>query len=148
MKSIFQIGLLSLAFLATISPRSAEAAQASCTIEVPAIDSGFYDVYGDRDARQQFGFNGFGAGSHVSGPSRSFLAFHIPQFTGTITNATVWSAQVYSISPNGSETLQLREVTTPVNQLRKGGFGLTNIYNDLADGTLYGSQPFYSGYWY
>jgi hypothetical protein len=45
-------------------------------------------------------------------------------------------------SPTGSEIYQLHRVSTPVAALMAGGAGLTNIFNDLADGPVYGSRTF------
>jgi hypothetical protein len=139
-----RLGVL-LLLLAALAPAGA---QTISLINVPAVDSGFYDVYGSRDARQTTGLTGLTVESRARGPYRSLMVFHIPQFEGVLISAAVSSAATYAISPDGVETLLLHGVATPVDTLRKGGFGLTNIYDDLADGPLYASQPFPSGFSY
>jgi len=141
------LGFPLLAALSVLFPCLYTRAQTSCTIDVPAIDSGFYDAHGEHDARTKSGTAGFVAGGHGRGAFRNFLAFNIPPFEGVVTGAVVVSSTSYAISPDGAETLQLYAVTTPVDVLRKGGFGLTNIYADLADGDFYGSEAFGSGFY-
>src|SRR5206468_10581708 len=46
------------------------------------------------------------------------------------------------ISTNATATYELRAVSTPATALRAGGSGLVSIYNDLADGDLFGSREF------
>jgi hypothetical protein len=139
----FSTALAAAWLLATLGARAAQ----TNTILLRAIDSGYYDRYGERDPRIKAGLAGFSAYAHARGPARSFAAFEIPNVPGPITNATL-VADVYSISPDGAETLQLRDVTTPVILVRNGGLSLSNIYADLDDGTIYGSASFSSGNYY
>ncbi len=126
---------------------SAHAQQVNCAIEIPLADSGYFDVHGDRDTRESSGLAGITSQWEERSPFRSFLVFSIPALPGTLVGATLVS-DAYSISPQGSETIDFRSVETPVSALRKGGFGLTNIHADLGDGTFYGSASFPSGFWY
>jgi hypothetical protein len=132
-----------LFLLAVLAPAPA---QTTSFINVPATDTGFYDVYGSRDVRETTGLAGLSASSRARGPYRSLMVFHVPRFDGVLISATLASAASYAISPDGVETLLLHGASTPVDALRRGGFGLTNIYSDLADGSLYASQAFSSGY--
>lgn len=144
MKTLLSLALVVAWMLAAFGSR---AAQTNCIVSLRALDTGYYDRYGERDPRIKAGLTGFSAQAHARGPAHSFFAFEIPNLPGPIINANLL-AQIYAISPNGPETLQLRAVTSPVRSVRDGGIGLTGIYADLGDGTLYGSAPFSSGYHY
>lgn len=68
--------------------------------------------------------------------------FNVSPVPGTITAAvlrvsSVATGQSTYLSKDPSETFQLHSITTSIGTLT-GGFGGTNAYADLADGTLLG----------
>ena len=75
---------------------------------------------------------------------RNWMAFNLPTFTKPVTSAKLQIKAYEYSSADPSETYELRDVTTPVSTLTAGGSGLTSIYNDLGDGTIYGSRNFTS----
>ena len=139
----FAACLISLACL--LAP-TARTQTVSCTINVPGFDAGSYDVYGESDTRREGGGAGLGALSHVRGPYHSFIAFHIPDFAGTITSASL-VGNAFVSSYNAAETLAFFSVTSSVTSVLDGGLGHVAIYDDLGSGGSYGSCTLASGYW-
>jgi hypothetical protein len=146
MKACSRIALGIVSVLCFTAPEG-RAAQTSFVINVPAYSSGSYNVYGDCDPRRVAGLTGVGALGHVHGPSHSFIVFQIPQFAGTLTNVILLGSS-YMASYNNFEGLEFYSVTTPASTVRDGGFGKTNIYNDLGAGTPYGGAGLAGGYNY
>jgi hypothetical protein len=147
MKNLIRLCVALVATWLSMIGTNAAQTNVTLTIFVRAIDSGYYDRYGERDTRIKAAVAGFSAQAHPRGPFRSFAAFEIPNFPGTVTSASLF-ADVYSISPDGGETLELRSVTSPVSAVRDGGLGLTGIYADLGEGIFFGSVSYSSGYHY
>ncbi len=111
------------------------------TLTVAASDTGHYDSTGlHQPATQNYiaGDNGGGASSL----HRNFFAFNIPALPGPLVGAQlrVYAANV--VTGDASETYSVFPVTNSVAALTAGGSGLTNIYNDLGDGTSYGARVF------
>jgi hypothetical protein len=133
---------LSAWFLSTIFsvlvPAGSAQAAVVCTINVNTLDSGYYDVYGEHDSQDKVGLNGFDFQYQARGPYRSFMAFQIPSFPGTLLSATI-EGYGYSIGSIGEESLFFHEVTNRADVVRLPWFSATNIYSDLADGPLLGS---------
>jgi uncharacterized repeat protein (TIGR01451 family) len=106
-------------------------------LTINALDTGWYD---------STGFHGPSNPNYIVGESsstyRDWFAFTVPTLPAPITSAQLRLFTYGIVSPDGSETLQLRHVSTPVTTLRAGGSGLVTIYNDLGDGTIYGSRTF------
>ncbi|MDB9541356.1 S8 family serine peptidase, partial [Anabaenopsis arnoldii] len=127
-------------FSPTSSPTITPTTNASI---INAIDTGWYDSTGWHDE----GNTNYIVGEtyDADGYFRNWIAFDLPTFTTPVTAAQL-QIQTYVYSSNdSSETYELRDVTTPVSTLRAGGYGLTSIYNDLGDGTVYGSRDFSAG---
>ncbi len=110
-------------------------------VSVYAFDTGWYDARGTHEAVNQNYICGDNTGSS-NAPYRNWFAFNLPALPGPVLTAQL-RIHTYSIlSPTGSETFQLHHVSTAVPTLVAGGTGLINIYNDLADGAVYGSRNF------
>ena len=113
----------------------------SINITVNATDTGWYDATG---------YHGVGNANYYVGNSfnatyRNWFVFNIPTLAGPIARAGL-RVNTYQIdSPTGSETYLLHQVTNAPATLSAGGSGLTNIYNDLGDGPIYGARTFTPG---
>jgi hypothetical protein len=103
---------------------------------INATDTGFYNALGDHDP----GNKGYLAGEVSGSPYRDFFVFNIPVLSGTPLAAELRVKAYTGVSPDGTETYELRAVTTAIATLSAGGSGLTAIYTDLGDGTLYGGR--------
>ncbi|HEY6169838.1 MAG TPA: Calx-beta domain-containing protein, partial [Verrucomicrobiae bacterium] len=109
-------------------------------IVLTATDSGHYDDTGFHDPAIQ----NYIAGDNGGGfENRNFFTFNIPTLPpGTVTSAELRVDTFTITTANASETYELRQVTNTVAALTAGGSGLTGIYSDLANGTIYGSRAF------
>lgn len=110
-----------------------------CPLIVTANDSGFYDsIFAAHDPQNEV----YLAGGFDGREFRNFFTFDIPAFSQTVTGAEL---RVFTyVLEGGQETYELHQVTTAVSTLRAGGSGLTNVFQDLGDGPVYGSRPFIS----
>jgi hypothetical protein len=108
------------------------------TIAIPAFDSGNYDGNGEHDSMDTDAVAGRHTYLDGRNPRRNWLAFHIPDFPGTLTGA-VLRADFSVQGQSGTQDFELRSVETPVGTLRRGGFGLAGVFSDLADGALFGA---------
>lgn len=106
-----------------------------------AIDQGWYNSSGLHTAGNLNYFAG------VFSPDtnfyRDFFVFNVPPFPGQPVNASLWVNSFGNGSPSGLNAYQLRSVSTPTSTLTNNGSGATNIYADLAAGTLYGGRDVY-----
>ena len=79
---------------------------------------------------------------------RSFFVFDIPTLSGTDTytsavlNVFNGGTSGFNAADMAGRTFTISSIATDINTLRAGGTGLTSIYDDLADGTVYGSITF------
>ena len=106
---------------------------------IAATDTGWYDNSGSHSPSN----TNYLVGDSVS-KYRNWMAFNLSTFTTPVTSAKLQIKAYQYSSADPSETYELRDVTTPVSTLTAGGSGLTSIYNDLGDGTIYGSRSFTS----
>ncbi len=111
-------------------------------VVLPAQDQGWYDSNGHHDAGNDNYFCGDGV---AAAPLRNWFVFNIPLLSQPVTSAELRVNTFGINTPTGSETYELREVTTPAGGLMAGGSGLTSIFDDLGDGPVYGSQIVLSG---
>ncbi len=109
-------------------------------LAINALDQGWYDASGLHDPGNLNYLCGE-APSSVS-PVRNWFAFSIPASTQQVVAASLRIYTAAIVSPESSETFELRHVSTPVGALRLGGFGLTNVWADLGEGASYGSRSF------
>jgi predicted outer membrane repeat protein len=115
-------------------------------VTVDAFDSGSYDERGNTNRRDTDYYTGYTPDwywdPNAWGEHRSYFAFDLSELTENdeILDAqfNVYAADWYSSM--AFETLQLSEVTTPVNTLVAGAPGSVNIFDDLGDGTVFGSR--------
>ena len=124
--------------VATLTVLPFTALLTNVVIRVPAFDAGNYDRNGEHDPSDTAPYAGATVFQDGRNPRRSWFSFHIPAFPGVLTNAVLESAS-YASEPGAVRQLELREVASSVETLRYGGFALTNVYDDLADGPVYAS---------
>jgi hypothetical protein len=106
-------------------------------VTVSAAAQGWYDQTGYHDPS----YHSYIVGSLAGYTLRDFFVFYVPRFLNELVSAQLLIQSYSNASPDGAETYQLHEVTAPITTLTNGGTGLTAIYEDLADGTLYGERP-------
>jgi len=110
-------------------------------IVAAAFDQGWYNASGFHDPFNPNYYCGDSDSADYP-PLRNWFAFNIPPLPGPVVAAQL-RLNTYNInSPTGSETYRLHHVSTAVTALTAGGSGLVSIYNDLADGVVYGSRSF------
>nr|CUM62276.1 putative Thermitase [Planktothrix agardhii] len=107
---------------------------------IAATDTGWYDNSGSHIPSN----TNYLVGDYNNFKYRNWMAFNLSTFTTPVTSAKLQIKAYQYSSADPSETYELRDVTTPVSTLTAGGSGLTSIYNDLGDGTIYGSRSFTS----
>jgi fibronectin-binding autotransporter adhesin len=105
------------------------------SVTLNATDRGWYDSTGQHNASNNNYVAGDGDGT--TNTWRNWFVFDVPAFTGTIVQAELLINCYSNVSPYGQESFVLRHISTPIATLRAGGSGLTGIYDDLADGTVY-----------
>ncbi|MGA3144659.1 MAG: autotransporter-associated beta strand repeat-containing protein [Verrucomicrobiota bacterium] len=104
------------------------------TVTLNAVDSGWYDNTGYHvPLNQNYLVGRLGANTY-----NNWFVFNVPVFSGSIIHAELLINCYTNVSPYGQETYLLRQVTNSISALEAGGSGLTNIYNDLGDGGIYG----------
>jgi hypothetical protein len=119
-------------------------------VTVDAFDSGSYDARGNTNPWDTDYYTGLTPESYwdpnARGEHRSYFAFDL---SGLTQDDDVLGAQfnVYAADRYSSmafETLQLSEVTTPVDELVAGAPGSVNIFEDLGDGNVLGLRDVWS----
>ena len=109
------------------------------TIILDPLDYGHYESTGLHQPRVM----GYVAGHNGSGiiDYRDFFVFDLTSVTMPVLAAELQlrNGQNGYDSINPTETYVLHGVSTPIATLISGGSGLTDIYDDLGSGTLYGS---------
>ena len=109
------------------------------TVTLNAVDSGWYDNTGYHGPNNQNYLVGrLGANTY-----NDWFVFNVPVFSNSIIHAELIINCYNNVSPYGQETYLLRQVTTSISALEASGSGLTNIYNDLGDGGIYGIRNVY-----
>ena len=87
------------------------------------------------------GFGNYVVGASIwnSNEVRNWFVFPLPTFPASLQRAELrlYAGRVYT--PDNSETYELREITTPPISLISGSANITNTFDDLGDGTVYGS---------
>ncbi len=132
--------ILAVMFL-TLAAWARPARAADCApVAVNALDQGWYDASGLHDPGNLNYLCGEAPSS--ASPVRNWFAFSIPASTQQVVAASLRIFTAAIVTPDASETFELRHVSTPVGALRLGGFGLTNVWADLGDGVSYGSRSF------
>jgi hypothetical protein len=82
---------------------------------------------------------GFAAGASGVTEYRNYLVFDVPAFGTNVVSAELWIRQPYFTSKDSSELFELHEVTSTIEMLRQYGTTEPDVFNDLADGPLFGS---------
>ncbi|MBK1986192.1 M10 family metallopeptidase C-terminal domain-containing protein [Sphaerospermopsis aphanizomenoides BCCUSP55] len=121
----------------TITPPTGYTIASSQTV-ISAVDTGWYNNSGYHDP----GNTNYIIGDYSASLYRNWMAFNLPTFSQPVVSAQLKINTYEFASGDASETYELRDVTTAVSTLIAGGSGLTGIYNDLGDGTIYGSRNF------
>ncbi|HEY0548035.1 MAG TPA: immunoglobulin domain-containing protein [Verrucomicrobiae bacterium] len=116
---------------------SLSAPAADCPLTLGASDAGWYSAANYHDPNNNNYLVGYHAGSTTE--YRDWFVFDLPAFASSIGSAELRLFTFSISSAQGMETLELHHVSTPITTLVAGaGAGITNVFNDLADGTLYG----------
>lgn len=97
------------------------------------VDSGHYQSTGAHTDSNTNYIAGTSAGFHF----RNWFVFDLAPVSGTITSA---SLRLNTAVVEDSGVYSMYDVTTDIATLRAGGVGLTDIYDDLGTGTVYGSS--------
>jgi autotransporter-associated beta strand protein len=103
------------------------------SVTINNSDRGWYNFTGDHTP----GSVNYYVGQQFTGGYHNWFVFNVPQFAGTIVHAELLINTYSNVSPNALETYVLRHVSTAIGTLVAGGSGLTAIYDDLADGSVY-----------
>ncbi len=124
----------------TVTGKRLNAAKALGSVVTPpetvlADDRGWYDETGNHIANN----DNYVVGDLTDYYHRNWMSFQLPIFTRPVMAAEL-IIKAYKVT--GSETYQLRDVVTPVDVLKAGGTGKIAIYEDLGEGTIYGSRNF------
>jgi hypothetical protein len=118
-------------------------AASAALIQIDATDTGAYKNNGSHNAALQTYITGLSLGEN-----RSFFVFDLTGVSAPITAATLnlWNPNTNPHpcclgyrSPSATETFNLFDVSTPVGTLTGGGAGLTNVFDDLGTGSLFGT---------
>jgi uncharacterized delta-60 repeat protein len=118
----------------------------STSVFLNAVDYGWYNQYGSHDPSNNNTYTGDSNGIEY----RSFFVFN-QSYTfqpGVLTGASLtnfYSFGVFTDQPQ--ETLEIRQVTTDPNSLIAGTTGVSG-FNDLGDGSVYGSWNFSNSFGY
>ena len=110
------------------------------SVTLNAADTGWYDNTGLHTPINP----NYLAGDYGTNILRNWFVFNVPAFTGSVAKAELLINCYNNVSPYDHETYVLRQVSTPIGTLTAGGSGLTNIYNDLADGPVYADRKMYA----
>ena len=126
-----------MAFALHATPASA------ALIQINATDTGAYQSNGNHTASLQNYLTGQSGNEY-----RSFFVFDLSNVAAPITGATLNlynpntdphpCCQGYR-SPQATETFNLYDVNTSLPTVTGGGTGLTNVFDDLGTGSLFGS---------
>ena len=73
---------------------------------------------------------------------RSYFVFDLSSVTMTITDAELFADSYTVVTGDTNETLSIKEVTTSIATVTSFNSGQTGIFDDLGDGTTYGSIVF------
>jgi autotransporter-associated beta strand protein len=106
------------------------------TVTLNAVDRGWYDSNGDHTSGNDNYFAGYSDVLDIV--LRNWMVFNAPVSANSIISAELIINSYTNNSPQGAETYVLRKVTNTIPVLEAGGSGLTNIFNDLNDGAVYG----------
>lgn len=108
------------------------------TITLNAVDTGWYDSTGFHDSSNPNYYAGQNSILTDTNLYRNFFVFNAPVSSYSIISAELIVNDYFCGSPNGRETYVLYDVTNAISTVEAGGSGLTNIYNDLGSGSVYG----------
>lgn len=130
---------------------SAYGPAAAATITIDASENGWYSAAGSHSPSNVNYIVGRGDNGTIT---RNFFVFDIPAsladpqlevVSATLRVFNFQGTQPFStlpafgyVSPDPTETYAVYSVSTPVSTLTGGGSGLTAIFDDLGDGTLFG----------
>jgi len=107
-------------------------------ITLSTTQSGWYDQSGFHSNNPNY-IVGVCCGN---GEHRDFFVFDLQGVAGKVVGATLRLFNPFGgyQSPDATETYTLFSVATPTSTLITGGIGLTAIFDDLANGPMYGSR--------
>ena len=126
-----------LLFVACVLAGVSAMEAAQCSVTAGASDAGWYNASGFHDPASDNYFAGYSAASQTE--YRNWFTFELPAFTAPVVGATL-RIQAFEMRASGSVTVELHEVSTPLEALTNGGAGLTNVFADLGDGPSYATS--------
>jgi putative intracellular protease/amidase len=112
---------------------------ADCPLIVPVSDAGWYNAASFHDPDN---YN-YIVGYHAAGPTelRNFFVFDLPEFSGSAAGAQLRIFAFTINSAQTTETYELHHVSTQIETLIAGaGLEVTNVFNDLGDGAVFGTR--------
>ncbi len=107
----------------------------NATLTINATARGFYADVDWLPPNSGFTTTGWGG----SWMYASYFVFPIPNFTGNVSSVTLELEHEVYDSPDASEIVTVRDVSTAVNTLISNTSPSPTIYQDLASGTSYGN---------
>jgi hypothetical protein len=135
MKNCFKAVFVGFALVLLLPGR----ARAACEqMLIPNLDRGWYEANGNHASYNETYYCGEGFG--FVGAVRNWAVFSVPALTQQVASASLVVYLGSMFTPTGSETFQLRHVSTPVSTLRAGGVGQLATYADLGDGEVFGRR--------
>ncbi len=112
---------------------------ADCPLTFPVADAGWYtagNYHDPENVNYIVGYHGAGATE-----LRNFFVFDLPALNGVVAGAQLRIFTFTISTPQAAETYELHDITTPLATLLAGaGAGVTNVFNDLGSGLLYGAR--------
>lgn len=112
------------------------AGQVRAAVLLDYVARGWYEETGGKNGGNYF------AGQDYPGTTgkvyRNYFVFDLSSIKGAIVSAALVLNSADYLSPDATEEYILRHVSTPVDDL--GRVSSVSIFNDLADGSIYGSR--------
>jgi autotransporter-associated beta strand protein len=109
------------------------------SVVVSSANRGWFNASGQHtpsNVNYIVGYNG-------SGYFHNFFVFNLPALSSQLVDAQLLLNSYTDTSPNSFENYQLYDVTNTIAALTASQTTATNIYNDLANGNVYGGRNVY-----
>ena len=106
------------------------------SVVVNSADRGWYDNAGNHSAGNKNYIVGSDAGFFYG----DYFAFNLPALSSQLVDAQLSVNDYNVVSPSGTESYQLSDVTNSISALTNSQSTATNIYADLGSGASYGGR--------
>jgi photosystem II stability/assembly factor-like uncharacterized protein len=114
---------------------------AQCSVAIGAADAGWYNAAGFHEPGNNNYYAGYSASSGAE--FRDWFVFHVPTFSTPIVAASL-RIFTFDLRLTNGAIFELHHVSTPLAALTNGGTGLTNIFEDLGDGPVFGAGTIFT----